>query len=106
MLASRAATAAWRGAGEGADWRADWRADCVLTGVLTGVLTAVLGCPASNCGRQTRLTHTHGCLSAPVTARLVDEAGQPMGPHRVWLEFAWLPGLAMSRALGDQLAHT
>ena len=28
-----------------------------------------------------------------------------MGPHRVWLQYAWVPGLAMSRALGDQLAH-
>jgi hypothetical protein len=37
--------------------------------------------------------------------RLVDEAGQPMGPHRVWLQYAWIPGLAMSRALGDVLAH-
>lgn len=37
--------------------------------------------------------------------RLVDETGQPMGPHRVWLQYAWVPGLAMSRALGDQLAH-
>jgi hypothetical protein len=38
--------------------------------------------------------------------RLVDETGQPMGPYRVWLEYAWLPGLAMSRALGDRLAHS
>jgi hypothetical protein len=28
-----------------------------------------------------------------------------MGPYRVWLQYAWVPGLAMSRALGDQLAH-
>ncbi|KAG2495635.1 hypothetical protein HYH03_006235 [Edaphochlamys debaryana] len=37
--------------------------------------------------------------------RLVDEMGQPMGPYRVWLQYAWIPGLAMSRALGDVLAH-
>lgn len=37
--------------------------------------------------------------------RLMDEVGQPMGPYRVWLQYAWVPGLAMSRALGDQLAH-
>ncbi|KAF5836988.1 phosphatase 2C-like domain-containing protein [Dunaliella salina] len=37
--------------------------------------------------------------------RLVDEMGQPMGPFRVWLQYAWIPGLAMSRALGDALAH-
>lgn len=29
-----------------------------------------------------------------------------MGPYRVWLSYAWVPGLAMSRALGDHLAHT
>ncbi|KAK9808640.1 hypothetical protein WJX72_001084 [[Myrmecia] bisecta] len=37
--------------------------------------------------------------------RLVDELGQPIGPFRVWLQYAWIPGLAMSRALGDVLAH-
>eukprot|EP00955_Chlamydomonas_euryale_P083991 363911-Chlamydomonas_euryale.AAC.1 len=31
--------------------------------------------------------------------------GEEMGPHRVWLQSAWIPGLAMSRALGDVLAH-
>ncbi|KAG1662755.1 hypothetical protein FOA52_006780 [Chlamydomonas sp. UWO 241] len=38
--------------------------------------------------------------------RLVDETGEPMGPHRVWLQSAWIPGLAMSRALGDAVAHS
>lgn len=37
--------------------------------------------------------------------RLVDEDGEPVGPFRVWLQLAWIPGLAMSRALGDALAH-
>ena len=37
--------------------------------------------------------------------RLVDELGQPIGPFRVWLQRAWVPGLAMSRAIGDTLAH-
>ncbi|KAF8065728.1 NHX8 [Scenedesmus sp. PABB004] len=48
-----------------------------------------------------RIAASHGRVE-----RLVDEEGQPMGPHRVWLQAAWIPGLAMSRALGDQLAHT
>lgn len=38
--------------------------------------------------------------------RLVDETGEPIGPPRVWLQYAWIPGLAMSRALGDKIAHT
>ena len=37
--------------------------------------------------------------------RLVDELGEQVGPFRVWLSNAWVPGLAMSRALGDRLAH-
>mmetsp|Transcript_2397 Transcript_2397/g.8829 ORF Transcript_2397/g.8829 Transcript_2397/m.8829 type:complete len:429 (+) Transcript_2397:148-1434(+) len=37
--------------------------------------------------------------------QLVDENGEQVGPFRVWLRYAWIPGLAMSRALGDTLAH-
>jgi hypothetical protein len=46
------------------------------------------------------------CAVSCYSARMVDEAGRPMGPYRVWLQDAWLPGLAMSRALGDTLAHS
>eukprot|EP00798_Chlamydomonas_sp_ICE-L_P012362 gene12362-15543_t len=49
---------------------------------------------------KTRILRSNGRVE-----RLVDEVGQPMGPHRVWLQYAWIPGLAMSRALGDVLAH-
>lgn len=45
-------------------------------------------------------------FSRTVPCRLVDEAGEPIGPFRVWLQYAWIPGLAMSRALGDLLAHS
>ena len=44
--------------------------------------------------------------SSVVVHRLVDEMGQPIGPFRVWLQYAWIPGLAMSRALGDAVAHS
>ena len=44
-------------------------------------------------------------MSSLVGSRLVDELGQPIGPFRVWLQRAWVPGLAMSRAIGDVLAH-
>ena len=37
--------------------------------------------------------------------RLVNDAGEEVGPHRVWLGTAWSPGLAMSRSLGDALAR-
>ena len=38
--------------------------------------------------------------------RLVDGRGAPVGPQRVWLSTSWVPGLAMSRALGDAVAHS
>lgn len=54
----------------------------------------------TNPEEKARILKTNGRVE-----RLVDEMGQPMGPHRVWLQYAWIPGLAMSRALGDVLAH-
>jgi serine/threonine protein phosphatase PrpC len=32
--------------------------------------------------------------------------GQPLGPHRVWLPFDDIPGLAMSRSIGDDIAKS
>jgi hypothetical protein len=29
-----------------------------------------------------------------------------VGPQRVWLRDSWVPGLAMSRAIGDAVAHS
>ncbi|KAG1676518.1 hypothetical protein FOA52_000061 [Chlamydomonas sp. UWO 241] len=55
----------------------------------------------ANPEEQARILASNGRVE-----RLVDELGEPMGPHRVWLQYAWIPGLAMSRALGDVLAHT
>ncbi|KAL3154847.1 hypothetical protein ABBQ38_011389 [Trebouxia sp. C0009 RCD-2024] len=50
---------------------------------------------------KARIVATNGRVE-----RLVDEMGQPIGPFRVWLQYAWIPGLAMSRALGDAVAHS
>ena len=36
--------------------------------------------------------------------RLIGPDGSRIGPARVWLSDAWIPGLAMSRALGDTVA--
>ena len=62
------------------------------------------------------LTHDHkptssGELSRILGAggrveRLVDGDGREIGPFRVWLSDSWIPGLAMSRALGDIVAHS
>jgi hypothetical protein len=57
-------------------------------------------------GQQDDVNLTCLSFASAACCRLVDEMGQPMGPYRVWLQYAWIPGLAMSRALGDQLAHT
>ncbi len=35
-----------------------------------------------------------------------DQTGEQVGPQRVWLADQDLPGLAMSRSLGDQVAHS
>lgn len=35
---------------------------------------------------------------------LMDENGEPIGPSRVWLKHMMLPGLAMTRSFGDQVA--
>mmetsp|Transcript_21500 Transcript_21500/g.53052 ORF Transcript_21500/g.53052 Transcript_21500/m.53052 type:complete len:351 (-) Transcript_21500:755-1807(-) len=37
---------------------------------------------------------------------LIDENGEPIGPHRVWLANMMLPGLAMARSIGDDIAAT
>jgi serine/threonine protein phosphatase PrpC len=39
-------------------------------------------------------------------ARLLDENGKRVGPYRVWNAEGRLPGLAMSRSLGDRVAHS
>ena len=35
-----------------------------------------------------------------------DDSGEAVGPERVWLKGEDLPGLAMSRSFGDDVAHT
>mmetsp|Transcript_2138 Transcript_2138/g.4888 ORF Transcript_2138/g.4888 Transcript_2138/m.4888 type:complete len:238 (+) Transcript_2138:111-824(+) len=37
---------------------------------------------------------------------LIDETGQPIGPARVWLSNLMMPGLAMTRSFGDQVAES
>lgn len=33
-----------------------------------------------------------------------DRTKEPVGPFRVYLQYAWSPGLACSRAFGDKMA--
>lgn len=48
-----------------------------------------------------RIVASGGCVE-----RLKDGRGRTVGPERVWLPGQWVPGLAMTRALGDFVAHT
>ena len=41
-----------------------------------------------------------------LSLRMTDIGGRKVGPYRVWLGEAQLLGLAMSRSLGDTLAHS
>ena len=41
-----------------------------------------------------------------LSLRMTDIGGKEVGPYRVWLGEAQLLGLAMSRSLGDTLAHS
>lgn len=43
--------------------------------------------------------------SGGVVERVTNSNGLPIGPYRVWKRKGTLPGLAMSRSLGDKLAH-
>ena len=37
---------------------------------------------------------------------ILDKTGKYLGPHRVWLQGQDIPGLAISRSIGDQIAHS
>ena len=37
---------------------------------------------------------------------MIDEAGVPIGPPRIWDKKSDGPGLMMSRSFGDQVGHT
>jgi serine/threonine protein phosphatase PrpC len=41
-----------------------------------------------------------------VVEKLADNMGRPVGPYRVWKRRSNLPGLAMSRSIGDGIAHS
>ncbi|CAL5218424.1 g102 [Coccomyxa viridis] len=82
----------------------------------TGDSRAVLGRrEASGKCRAVSLTHDHKPINPAEASRiraaggrierLQTEDGESVGPHRVWLGDVWLPGLAMSRAMGDTMAR-
>lgn len=52
-------------------------------------------------GEMERILETGGKV-----ARLMDENGKRVGPYRVWNAMGHVPGLAMSRSIGDSVAHS
>jgi hypothetical protein len=65
--------------------------------------------PAATPSPSSHLTHpAPASLPLPpcYPCRLQDHRGNPVGPQRVWLADSWVPGLAMSRAMGDAVAHS
>lgn len=70
---------------------------------------------SSNCYRAVPLTKDHKPIGTERTRilnnggrvqRMVDASGKEVGPARVWLRTSWVPGLAMSRVIGDTIAHS
>jgi serine/threonine protein phosphatase PrpC len=70
---------------------------------------------SNNCHRAVPLTRDHKPVGAERTRivnnggrvqRMVAANGQEVGPARVWLRTSWIPGLAMSRVIGDTVAHS
>ena len=45
-------------------------------------------------------------MSGGVIDTFKDENGENIGPQRVWAKEDDMPGLAMSRSIGDGLAHS
>lgn len=45
-------------------------------------------------------------MGGRVHALVNQQDGSPMGPERVWLAKEDVPGLAMSRSIGDYVAHS
>ena len=43
--------------------------------------------------------------SGGIVRPMIDEGGEFIGPQRVWVKDSNLPGLAMSRSFGDEVAH-
>lgn len=70
---------------------------------------------SKNCHRAVPLSRDHKPVGAERTRivnnggrvqRMVAANGQEVGPARVWLRTSWIPGLAMSRVIGDTVAHS
>ena len=70
---------------------------------------------SKNCHRAVPLTRDHKSVGAERVRivnnggrvqRMVTANGQEVGPARVWLRTSWIPGLAMSRVIGDTVAHS
>lgn len=64
-----------------------------------GAVQLTLDQKPNHVGEMDRIMRAGGRVS-----RIIDEYGKAVGPYRVWQRFGTLPGLAMSRSIGDKIA--
>ncbi|GAQ79916.1 Protein phosphatase 2C family protein [Klebsormidium nitens] len=93
-IAGRKLTLAWVGDSRGVLCRSN--ADGICEG-----LPLTIDHKPDSIGERRRILSCNGRVD-----RLIDQYGEEVGPYRVWLRHAPILGLAMSRSMGDVLAHS
>ena len=68
----------------------------------TGNLTALPVTVDQKPNHAEEMDRIHRC--GGVVSRLTDEQGNRIGPYRIWRKGGNMPGLAMSRSIGDKIA--
>ena len=86
-----------------------------IISINVGDSRCVLGKCVNNKWTSKNLTRDHKPTEEDEKKRILDKGGRieaykddqgvPIGPERVWLKGEDLPGLAMSRSFGDDVAH-
>lgn len=68
----------------------------------TGALAALPVTVDQKPNHAEEMDRIHQC--GGVVSRLTDEQGNRIGPYRIWRKGGNMPGLAMSRSIGDKIA--
>lgn len=69
-----------------------------------GALTALPVTVDQKPNHAEEMERIHQC--GGVVSRLTDEQGNRIGPYRIWRKGGNVPGLAMSRSIGDKIASS
>ena len=70
----------------------------------TGTLTALPVTVDQKPNHAEEIERIHQC--GGVVSRLTDEQGNRIGPYRIWRKGGNMPGLAMSRSIGDKIGSS